>query len=163
MPDPSGEMRPGPILAVRDLRTLFPVSEPGLRRPFTRSSQGYLRAVDGVSFDLSPGEALAVVGESGCGKSTLALTLLGLERATSGSICFEGQELTGASGTLLKAARRQMQMVFQDPYESLNPLMRVSEIVGEPLYVHGLARAGGGRTMRISKALQPAGLRPTES
>ncbi len=163
MPNPSGDMRPEPILAVRDLRTLFPVSERGLRRPFGHSTRGYIRAVDDVSFDLTPGEALAVVGESGCGKSTLALTLLGLERATSGSICFEGQELSGASGALLKAARRQMQMIFQDPYESLNPLMRVSEIVGEPLHVHGLARAGAERNMRISKALEAAGLRPADS
>jgi oligopeptide/dipeptide ABC transporter ATP-binding protein len=121
-----------------------------------------VRAVDGVSFDLRPGEALAVVGESGCGKSTLALTLMGLEPPTAGSVQFGGQELAGATGATLKAARRQMQMVFQDPYESLNPLLRVEEIVGEPLLVHGLARGRGERTARVRQALDDAGLRPSE-
>jgi oligopeptide/dipeptide ABC transporter ATP-binding protein len=152
-----------PILAVRDLRTLFPISQPGVWRAFRRSSAGYIRAVDGVSFDLMPREALAIVGESGCGKSTLALTLMGLERATSGSIRFEGKELSCADSGMLKAARRQMQMVFQDPYESLNPLMHVSEIVAEPLHVHGLARDGAERNVRVRAALEAAGLRPVDS
>ena len=152
-----------PILAVRDLRTLFPVAQPGLWHALRRKPVGYVRAVDGVSFDLRQGEALAVVGESGCGKSTLAVTLLGLERATSGSIHFGGQELSGAHGAQLKAVRRDMQMVFQDPYESLNPLMHVSEIVGEPLHVHGLARDPAERSARVRNALEAAGLRPVDT
>ncbi len=152
-----------PILAVRDLRTLFPIAQPGLWHALRRTPTSYVRAVDGVSFELMPKEALAVVGESGCGKSTLALTLMGLERPTSGSIRFAGQELSGADGTLLKAARRQMQMVFQDPYESLNPLMHVGEIVGEPLHVHGLARDAGERSARVRSALDAAGLRPVDT
>lgn len=152
-----------PILAVSDLRTLFPVAQPGLWHTLRRRPTAYVRAVDGVSFELMPKEALAVVGESGCGKSTLALTLMGLERPTSGSIRFNGQELSGADGTLLKATRRQMQMVFQDPYESLNPLMQVGEIVGEPLHVHGLARDVAERSARVRTALEAAGLRPVDT
>jgi oligopeptide/dipeptide ABC transporter ATP-binding protein len=115
-----------------------------------------------VSFDLLRGEALAVVGESGCGKSTLALTLMGLERATGGSVRLLDQELTGAGSAALKAARLRMQMVFQDPYESLNPLMRVGEIVAEPLHVHGIARDRAARDQRVRQALEAAGLRPGE-
>ncbi len=152
-----------PILSVRDLRTLFPLAQPGFWHTLRRKPNGYVRAVDGVSFELMPKEALAIVGESGCGKSTLALTLMGLERPTSGSIRFRGQELAGADGTLLKAARRQMQMVFQDPYESLNPLMHVGEIVGEPLHVHGLARDPTARSDRVRAALEAAGLRPVDT
>jgi oligopeptide/dipeptide ABC transporter ATP-binding protein len=122
-----------------------------------------VRAVDGVSFELRAGEGLAVVGESGCGKSTLALTLMGLEHATAGSVRFGGHELVGAKSAALKAARRQMQMIFQDPYASLNPLMTVGEIVGEPLHVHGLARNSAERSRRIHRALEDAGLRPGET
>lgn len=147
-----------PILSVRELKTLFPIG----RRGLWRAPAGYVRAVDGVSFDLAAGEALAVVGESGCGKSTLALTLLGLERASAGSVRFLGQELAGAGAATLKRARLQMQMVFQDPYESLNPLMRVGEIVSEPLHVHGLASSRDERSRRVRQALDDAGLRPSE-
>jgi oligopeptide/dipeptide ABC transporter ATP-binding protein len=147
-----------PLLAVRDLQTLFPVP----RRGLWRGPHAHVRAVDGVSFELRAGEGLAVVGESGCGKSTLALTLMGLERASAGSVRLGGQELAGANGAALKGARRQMQMIFQDPYESLNPLMPVGEIVGEPLHVHGLARSGAERSRRIHGALEDAGLRPAE-
>jgi oligopeptide/dipeptide ABC transporter ATP-binding protein len=129
---------------------------------FGRSASTFVRAVDGVSFELAPGEALAVVGESGCGKSTLALTLMGLERATGGSVCFRGQELTNAKGAALKSMRRDMQMIFQDPYESLNPLLRVREIVGEPLLVHGLDRDRAEAERRIRSAVEDAGLRPGE-
>ena len=163
MPTSAATAAVDPILAVRALRTLFPLAKPGLWHSLRRKPTGYVRAVDGVSFDLMPKEALAIVGESGCGKSTLALTLMGLERPTSGSIRFAGQELSGADSTLLKAARRQMQMVFQDPYESLNPLMRVGEIVGEPLQVHGLARNAAERSARVRAALEAAGLRPVDT
>ena len=163
MPYPADAPVAEPILAVHDLRTLFPVAQPGLWHTLRRKTTGYVRAVDGVSFELMPKEALAIVGESGCGKSTLALTLLGLERPTSGSIRFAGHELSRADGKLLKAARRQMQMVFQDPYESLNPLMHVGEIVGEPLLVHGLARDPAERSARVRSALEAAGLRPVDT
>lgn len=163
MSSPSSTTAAEPILAVSDLRTLFPIAQPGLWNALRRKPTTYVRAVDGVSFELMPKEALAIVGESGCGKSTLAHTLMGLERPTSGSIRFSGQELSGADGTILKAARRNMQMVFQDPYESLNPLMHVGEIVGEPLHVHGLARDPAERGARIRAALEAAGLRPVDT
>ncbi|MBK8045849.1 MAG: ABC transporter ATP-binding protein [Anaerolineales bacterium] len=147
-----------PLVAVRNLRTLFPV---GAHSVF-RAPATFVHAVDDVTFDIDEGEALALVGESGCGKSTLALTLLGLERPTTGSIDFAGQEMTALKGSELKAARRNMQMIFQDPYESLNPLMRVGEIVAEPLIVHKLANARSDREARVRAALEAAGLKPPE-
>src|SRR5262245_38297353 len=117
------------LLEVRNLRKYFPLGQNGL----WRTPGQLVHAVDDVSFCLEAGEVLAVVGESGCGKSTLALTLLRLENPTAGQIFFAGQEITQAQGTTLKALRRHMQMVFQDPYESLNPLLTVGEIVEEPL------------------------------
>ncbi len=147
-----------PLLSVRDLRTLFPAERGSLFRAPTR----FVHAVDGVSFDLHKGEALALVGESGCGKSTLALTLMGLERPTSGSIMLEGTELVGLRGSALKRVRSEMQMIFQDPYESLNPLMHVGEIVAEPLKVHNLAKNSEERLARVRRALEDAGLKPAE-
>ena len=123
-----------PILQVQALRKLFPVKQTGIGR----SPQRFVHAVDGVSFDLGRGEVLALVGESGCGKSTLALTLMGLETPTAGSIVFEGRDVTNLTGKDQKQLRRRIQMVFQDPYESLNPLMTVGEIIAEPLQVHRL-------------------------
>jgi oligopeptide/dipeptide ABC transporter ATP-binding protein len=148
-----------PILQVRGLRTLFPVK----KTSFGREPARFVHAVDDVSFDLGRGEVLALVGESGCGKSTLALTLLGLETPTAGSVLFEGRDVTHASGAEQKALRRQIQMVFQDPYESLNPLMTIGEIVAEPLKVHGLAAGKGERAGRVRQALKDAGLKPVES
>lgn len=147
------------ILQVRGLRKLFPVKKTTLGREPAR----FVHAVDDVSFDLGRGEVLALVGESGCGKSTLALTLLGLETPTAGQVIFEGRDVTGISGAAQKALRRQIQMVFQDPYESLNPLMTIGDIVAEPLRVHGLATAKGERADRVRQALDDAGLKPAES
>jgi oligopeptide/dipeptide ABC transporter ATP-binding protein len=118
--------------------------------------------VDGVSFDLAQGEILGLVGESGCGKSTLALTLNGLEPATEGQIFFENQDITNLRGNALKELRREIQMVFQDPYESLNPLMSIEEIVAEPLRVHRLWPGKDKRRERVCKALEDAGLKPAE-
>lgn len=145
-----------PLLRVRGLRKLFTAGHRGLGRKDRQS----VHAVDDVSFDLGAGEALALVGESGCGKSTLALALLGLEMATAGSIRFEGNELVGAPATVWKATRRHMQMIFQDPYESLNPLMTVGEIVAEPLHVHKLAPTRDERQRQAIAALEDAGLKP---
>jgi oligopeptide/dipeptide ABC transporter ATP-binding protein len=122
-----------------------------------------VHAVDEVTFELGRGEVLALVGESGCGKSTLALTLMGLERPTGGQIVYEGQDVTHLSGTGLKELRRHIQMIFQDPYESLNPMMTIGEIVAEPLAVHRLALNADTRAQRVQQALEDAGLRPAQA
>ncbi|MFN8496080.1 MAG: ABC transporter ATP-binding protein [Caldilineaceae bacterium] len=147
------------ILEVQNLQKYFPVSNGSL----LRKSHKQVHAVDGVSFALKKGEVLAVVGESGCGKSTLALTLLGLEAPTAGKIIFENQDVTHLNGAALKTMRRHIQMVFQDPYESLNPLMTIGEIVAEPLLVHGLATNRSERLQRVQKALEDAGLKPVDN
>lgn len=147
-----------PLLQVRDLFKLFPYRS----RQFWRAENSFVHAVDGVSFDLMPGEVLGLVGESGCGKSTLALTLMGLEQPTAGTITFAGQEITRLGRKEMKAIRRRIQIVFQDPYEALNPLMTVGEIVAEPLKVHGLYPDRQEREARVQQALLDAGLNPAE-
>jgi oligopeptide/dipeptide ABC transporter ATP-binding protein len=151
-------MNDTPILQIRDLRKLFLQRASGLWGGRDR----HVHAVDGISLDLRHGEVLGLVGESGCGKSTLALTLMGLEAASQGSIQFAGKDVTHLSGRGLKELRRQIQMVFQDPYESLNPLMTIGEIVAEPLKVHGLLRDKAERGERVRQALEDAGLKPAE-
>ncbi len=145
-----------PILEVTDLRKLFPVKKVRLFGAKDR----FVHAVDGVSFQVGHGEVLALVGESGCGKSTLALTLMGLEKPTSGDILFEGDSLASQNSRGLKTWRRHIQMVFQDPYESLNPLMTIGDIVAEPLVVHGIAPNREEREARVIRALEDSGLKP---
>jgi oligopeptide/dipeptide ABC transporter ATP-binding protein len=125
-----------PLVQVRDL-----VKEFELRRTSWRTEAATVQAVSGVSFDISSGEALSLVGESGCGKSTTARCVLRLIEPSSGSVRFDGVELTELSAGRLRDARRRFQMVFQDPYTSLNPRMTVGEIVAEPLLVHGAGAA----------------------
>ncbi len=148
-----------PVLQVRHLRKLFPVRRAG----FWPTADKYVHAVDDVSFDLGHGEVLALVGESGCGKSTLALTLMGLEIPTDGTIAFDGQDVTSLKGTAVKAMRRHIQMVFQDPYESLNPLMTIRDLVAEPLVVHGLVQDTAQRAGRVVQALEDVGLTPPDT
>ncbi len=154
-----GQMPNGPVLTVSDLQKRFATGRPGI---FKRSTD-FVRAVDGVDFELSPGEILALVGESGCGKSTLALTLLGLEEADAGQIMFEGQDVTNLKGSEQRELRRHIQMVFQDPYESLNPTQTIEEIVGEPLIVHRLGQNKEAREEMIRRALEDSGLKPAEN
>jgi oligopeptide/dipeptide ABC transporter ATP-binding protein len=144
-----------PLLRVRDLHKHFPVGSKGL---FGKPAQ-WLRAVDGVSFDLERGETLGLVGESGCGKSTTARAIVGLHKATSGSVKLDGQELTGLSRGEWIPYRRRMQMIFQDPYASLDPRQTVSSILAEPLKIH---RGGNGRQRRIRamELLDAVGLNP---
>ena len=149
-------MTEAPVMVVEDLQILFPVRGGLLQR----TPPKHVHAVDGVSLELRRGEILALVGESGCGKTTLALSLLGLEPATGGRIAFEGQDVTHLRGKELKALRRRIQMIFQDPYESLSPRMSVGEIVAEPLVVHGVGRDRRERAERVRAALEDAGLRP---
>jgi oligopeptide transport system ATP-binding protein len=135
------------LLAIRDLQTRFTV---GGR---------LLRAVDGVSLTVAPGEAVGLVGESGCGKSTLARTVLGLERAHAGSVKLQGAELVGLGGPAWLAHRRQMQMIFQDPFAALNPRLSVGRIIEEPLLVHGMGSAAE-RRQAVAGLMQRVGLRP---
>ncbi|WP_457028405.1 ABC transporter ATP-binding protein [Kitasatospora sp. P5_F3] len=151
------EVAPGePILQVRDLVKHFPLTK-GI---VFRKQIGAVKAVDGVSFDLRQGETLGIVGESGCGKSTLAKVLMNLEPATSGSVKYKGEEISRLSGAGLKAVRRNIQMVFQDPYTSLNPRMTVGDIIGEPYEIHSEVAPKGDRRKAVQDLLDVVGLNP---
>lgn len=143
-----------PLLSVRDLKTYFPI-----RRGLLRRHVGDVRAVDGVSFDIAPGETLGLVGESGCGKSTVGRAILRLIPTTSGSVHYEGQDVLAASRRRMHALRQQMQIVFQDPVGSLNPRMTVGRIIGEPMLVHHLAK-GSELEDRVADLLTKVGLHP---
>ncbi|MCG6499030.1 ABC transporter ATP-binding protein [Kitasatospora sp. A2-31] len=145
-----------PILEVSDLVKHYPLTQ-GI--VFKRQI-GAVKAVDGVSFELRKGETLGIVGESGCGKSTLAKVLMNLERATSGRVLFKGEEITRLSGAGLKAVRRNIQMVFQDPYTSLNPRMTVGDIIGEPFEIHPEVAPKGDRRKAVQDLLDVVGLNP---
>ena len=141
------------LLRIRDLRTYFPIRSPLLSRHL-----GDVRAVDGVTLDVEDGETLGLVGESGCGKSTLGRSILRLIEPTGGSIEFEGRNILALSFAEMRDMRRRMQIIFQDPYASLNPRMRVGEIIGEGLRIHGLA-SGQERRDVVMRILARVGLR----
>ncbi|MFF8994651.1 ABC transporter ATP-binding protein [Streptomyces sp. NPDC014983] len=145
-----------PILEVSGLVKHYPLT----RGVVFRKQIGAVRAVDGVDFTLGRGETLGIVGESGCGKSTVARLLCNLERPTAGSVRFKGEDITRLSGRALKAVRRNIQMVFQDPYTSLNPRMTVGDIVGEPYEIHPEAAPKGDRRRRVRELLDVVGLDP---
>ncbi|MBI4240828.1 MAG: ATP-binding cassette domain-containing protein [Candidatus Rokubacteria bacterium] len=149
-------VRDSVMLEVRNLVKHFPVGSGGL---FARHG-GLVRAVDGVSFSIRRGETLGLVGESGCGKTTTGRCILQLERPTSGQIIFEGRELTGMTDAELRPLRRKLQVIFQDPYSSLNPRMTVGQIVAEPLKVHGIVPDGTERRRRVAELLSVVGLLP---
>ena len=135
------------LVQVKDLAKTFDVSAPWLNRVIERKERQFVHAVDGVSFSIERGKTLALVGESGCGKSTVARLLVGLYGPTRGEVLFDGQSTsTMAAGAELRALRRRMQMIFQDPYASLNPRWKVLDIVGEPLREHGLVNPSGAST-----------------
>ena len=119
-----------------------------------------LRAVDGVDLAVFPGETVGLVGESGCGKSTLARLVMRLEEPTAGRIAFDGQDISHAAQSAIRPLRRRMQMIFQDPYASLNPRMTVGEILAGPLRLHGLARGGAAVRERVGELLNLVGLPP---
>jgi oligopeptide transport system ATP-binding protein len=142
-----------PLLSVKDLVKHFPIKGGLLSRTVDK-----VHAVDGVSFDLAKGETLGVVGESGCGKSTMGRCILRLIEPTSGTVTFEGQDVTRASKDALRALARDMQIIFQDPYASLNPRMTVAAIIGEALTIHKLAPTHQAYTDRIVQLLETVGL-----
>jgi oligopeptide transport system ATP-binding protein len=141
------------LVEVQDLKKHFPVTS-GI---VFRRAVGQVKAVDGVSFTIRKGEALGLVGESGCGKSTVARCLLKLLAPTSGQVRFDGADLESLNRQATFRFRRRVQAIFQDPYSSLNPRMKVREIVGEPLYVHGL-ETGAGLARRVDRLLEQCGL-----
>ncbi|OGK78238.1 MAG: peptide ABC transporter substrate-binding protein [Candidatus Rokubacteria bacterium GWA2_70_23] len=143
------------ILEVRDLVKHFPVGG-----GFFGGKPAVVKAVDGVSFSIRRGETLGLVGESGCGKTTTGRCILQLEKPTSGQIIFEGQELTAFSEKELRKVRRRMQVIFQDPYSSLNPRMTVGQIIAEPLAVHDIVPERWARKARVTQLLSHAGLLP---
>ncbi len=144
------------LLDVRDLVMEFPVRGGGVLRRVV----GKVEAVSGVSFTLDAGETLGVVGESGCGKSTTGRAILQLHTPTSGEVLFEGRDLTQLSKGDLRAARRDVQIVFQDPYASLNPRMPINDIIAEPMEIHGLHGDAEGRKARVAELLTLVGLSP---
>jgi oligopeptide/dipeptide ABC transporter ATP-binding protein len=151
----------GALVSVRHLRTYYSIRGSFLSRLVGREA-GQVKAVDDISFDLSKGEVLGLVGESGSGKTTLGRTLLGLVPATSGSVVFEGREITKLRERELREHRRRMQIVFQDPHASLNPAMTIEQAVGHPLQIHGLAPDRERLRLMVASALEHVGLAPPE-
>jgi peptide/nickel transport system ATP-binding protein/oligopeptide transport system ATP-binding protein len=143
-----------PLLEVHNLQMRFPI----IKGLFSRVS-GQVHAVDGVSFHIAPGETLGLVGESGCGKSTVGRTLLRLVEPTAGTIRVSGKDITGLDAKAMLPYRRRLQMIYQDPYASLNPRMSAGQIVGEPLIIHGVGRPQEQRE-RVASLFERVGLRP---
>ena len=143
------------ILSIKDLKMYFPITQ-GI---IFQRHVGDIKAVDGLSFDIKRGETLGLVGESGCGKSTTGRAILQLYRPTAGAVEFENTDLTSLKGESLRKMRRHMQMIFQDPYASLNPRMTVGSIIGEPLEVHNIL-SGKARRERVKDLLNIVGLNP---
>src|SRR6266496_1707230 len=141
------------LLEVQNLKVHFPV-KPGL---FSRV-RAHVKAVDGVSFSIAPGETLGLVGESGCGKTTLGRAIVRLVEPTAGSVLFEGEDLAQMSGAVLRARRRKLQIIFQDPYGSLNPRLTIENVIGEALDIHGLAENRAARRARVAELLKAVGL-----
>jgi peptide/nickel transport system ATP-binding protein/oligopeptide transport system ATP-binding protein len=144
------------LVEVRDLVKYFPIT----RGVIFQKEMGYVHAVDGVSFDVRKGETLGIVGETGCGKSTTARLLLRLLDPTSGTISFDGQDISNASGKQLKSLRREMQMIFQDPYSSLNPRKTVGTIIGDPFRIHGIHTSEAERKTAVQELMERVGLHP---
>jgi peptide/nickel transport system ATP-binding protein/oligopeptide transport system ATP-binding protein len=147
---------PDNLVEVRDLVKHFPLTQGVLLRRET----GVVHAVDGISFDVPRGQTLGIVGESGCGKSTAARLILRLLDPTSGTIGFDGEDITTAKGAHLKRLRREMQMIFQDPYSSLNPRQTIGSILAEPFAIHGLRTGDGERKRAVQELMEQVGLNP---
>ncbi len=147
-----------PLLEIQNLQVHFPVNQGVFAQ-----KRGSVRAVEDVSFTLEPGEALGLVGESGCGKTTLGRAILRLIEPTAGRIVFNGEDITQLPANSLRARRREFQMIFQDPYSSLDPRMTLGDAIGEALDIHRLVPSVPARTVRISQLLQSVGLEPAHA
>ena len=159
----TAEVHTQALVQVEDLAKTFDVSLPWLNRVIERQPRTLLHAVDGVSFSIERGKTLALVGESGCGKSTVARLLTGLYHPTRGRVEFDGQDAHAAfASSRGRALRKRIQMIFQDPYASLNPRWTVEAIVGEPLQEHGLVSERAARRVRVGELLQSVGLSPLD-
>jgi oligopeptide transport system ATP-binding protein len=141
------------LLDVRNVKVHFPV-----RRGLLRPAKEFVRAVDGVSFTIAPGETLGLVGESGCGKSTLGKAILRLVEPTAGQVFFRGENITGLKGAALRSRRRKFQMIFQDPFGSLDPRLTVESIIGEALDIHPMTQTARSRRQRVAELLRQVGL-----
>jgi oligopeptide/dipeptide ABC transporter ATP-binding protein len=146
----------GPLVEVRNLVKHFPISK-GI---IIKHSVGSVRAVDDISFDVKAGETLGLVGETGCGKSTTARLIMRLLDSTAGEVRFDGRDITHLRGGELKAIRREMQMIFQDPYSSLNPRKTVGSIIADPFAIHGLHTGSGERKKQVQELMDRVGLNP---
>jgi peptide/nickel transport system ATP-binding protein len=144
------------LIELRELTKYFPIT----RGVIFQHQIGAVKAVDGVTFDVRRGETLGIVGETGCGKSTTARLIVKLLEPTSGQVVFDGRNIDGVRGEELKALRREVQMIFQDPYSSLNPRRRVGSIIAEPFVIHGLYKGAGERKRRVQELMDRVGLNP---
>src|SRR5712675_1495434 len=151
---PTNGTADGELLRVEHLKMYFPITQ-GI---ILQRQVGWVKAVDDITFTVNRGETLGLVGESGCGKSTTGRAILQLYKPTEGTVNFLGKSLTTLSGGDLRKMRREMQMIFQDPYASLNPRMTVGSIIGEPLEIHKIAK-GSEKEERVASLLQKVGLR----
>jgi peptide/nickel transport system ATP-binding protein len=162
LPDPAAVPDPSaPLLEVQGLIARYPVPR-GLINTVRRRPRLSVHAVEGVDFSVGAGEMLALVGESGCGKTTTAQAVMRMVDIDAGSIRFRGQEISGMSNRALRPLRREMQIIYQDPYESLDPRFRVRDTVAEPLRIHRLGGSAPERDARVVEALEHAGLRPPQ-
>ncbi|MGV9300156.1 oligopeptide/dipeptide ABC transporter ATP-binding protein [Amycolatopsis sp. NPDC003676] len=150
------------LLAVDDLSIHYPMRR-GVAGALARRPRSVVHAVDGISFQLGRGEMVAVVGESGCGKSTTAAAICGLIPPTGGTVRLEGNAITGLSERRLRSVRRRVQMIYQDPYESLDPLCRVRDILAEPMLIHGIGQSKADRNALAADALERSGLSPADA
>src|SRR5215210_9383840 len=159
---PQGAPEREPLISIRELKVHFDLGGGGVIGKLVGGSpvRRVVKAVDGVSLDIYPGETLGLVGESGCGKSTLGRALLRLTEPTSGQVLFRGRDLARLSKREMRGQRHHLQMIFQDPYASLNPRMTVSQIIGEPLDTFRLGGRGSEREARVRELMQTVGLSP---